>query len=82
LHEFALQGVGHHVDNPLRQLSICIPKEILMAKVEDDFAPLKSDDAKGDNSGHTRLEKEADEAAKRASKTQQNYDKKTPIFTK
>jgi hypothetical protein len=50
--------------------------------VKDDATPLKSDEAKGENTGHTRLEKEAGEMAKKAQKTEQSFDKTTPIFTK
>jgi hypothetical protein len=52
-----------------------------MIKSGDDIV-RKSDDAKGENTAHSRLEKEADEAAKKAQKTEQNYDKKNDIFTK
>jgi hypothetical protein len=53
-----------------------------MSKVEENVAPHKSDDAKGENTAHSRLDKEADEMAKKASKTEQKHDQETPIFTK
>ena len=53
-----------------------------MSKVEEDVAPHKSDDAKGENTADSRLDKEADELAKKAGKTEQKNDQKTPIFTK
>jgi hypothetical protein len=52
-----------------------------MIKSDDDIV-RKSDDAKGENTAHSRLDKEADKAAKKAQKTEQNYDKKNDIFTK
>ena len=42
----------------------------------------KSDDAKGENTAHTRLEKEADEVAKKGQKTEQQFDRENNIFTK
>jgi hypothetical protein len=42
----------------------------------------KSDDAKGEDTAHTRLQKEADEMAKKASKHEQKFDKEVQIFTK
>jgi hypothetical protein len=52
-----------------------------MVKTADDII-RKSDDAKGENTAHTRLNKEADEAAKKAQKTEQKFDKDNNIFTK
>ena len=52
-----------------------------MIKTGDDIV-RKSDDAKGEETAHSRLEKVADEAAKKAQKTEQEYDKKNEIFTK
>jgi hypothetical protein len=53
-----------------------------MAQAGKDSAPLKSDNAKGEDTAHSRLNKEADEAAKKAGKTEQAHDKANPIFTK
>jgi hypothetical protein len=52
-----------------------------MIKSGDDVV-RKSDDAKGENTAHSRIEKDADEAAKKAQKTEQKYDKENSIFTK
>jgi len=52
-----------------------------MVKAGDDVI-RKSDDAKGENTAHTHVEKEADEAAKKAQKTEQKYDRANSIFTK
>lgn len=48
----------------------------------DDHFPAKSDDAKGEDTARTHLDKEANEAAQKAGKTEHNYDKKNDIFTK
>jgi len=53
-----------------------------MPQVEKNVAPHKSDDAKGENTAHTELNREADAMAKKASKTEKDYDQKNPIFTK
>ena len=53
-----------------------------MPQVEKNVAPHKSDDAKGENTAHTRIDRVADELAKKALKTEKDYDKKNPIFTK
>lgn len=42
----------------------------------------KSDDAKGEDTAKTHLDKEADEMAKKASKTEQKHDRVNQIFTK
>jgi hypothetical protein len=52
-----------------------------MIKPEDEIVQ-KSDDAKGENTAHSKLDKVADEAAKKAQKTEQRYDKQNDIFTK
>jgi len=54
----------------------------MIMPVKDDVAPQKSDEAKGENTAHSRVEKEANELAKKAGKTEQSYDKANPIFTK
>ncbi len=53
-----------------------------MPQVEKDVTPHKSDDAKGEDTARTRVERDADEMAKKASKTEQKYDTKNSIFTK
>jgi hypothetical protein len=53
-----------------------------MTQVDKEVTPRKSDDAKGENTAHTHLEKEADELAKKAGKAEQHYDKENSIFTK
>jgi hypothetical protein len=52
-----------------------------MVKSTEDIA-RKSDDAKGENTAKTHLNKEADELAKKAQKTEQKQDRANPIFTK
>ena len=52
-----------------------------MVKNADDIT-RKSDDAKGENTAKTHLNKEADEMAKKAQKTEQKQDRANPIFTK
>lgn len=52
-----------------------------MVKTEDDFT-RKSDDAKGEDTARTRVDKEADDMAKKASKTEQKFDRDNNIFTK
>jgi hypothetical protein len=52
-----------------------------MVKSADDIT-RKSDDAKGENTAKTHLDKEADELAKKSQKTEQKYDRANPIFTK
>jgi hypothetical protein len=51
-----------------------------MIKTGDEIV-RKSDDAKGE-SAHSKVDKVADEAAKKAKKTEHEYDKKNDIFTK
>ena len=53
-----------------------------MTNPENNSAPVKSDDAKGEDTAHSKVNKAADEAAKKAGKTEHNYDKKNDIFTK
>jgi len=53
-----------------------------MTQVDKDVTPHKSDDAKGENPAQTHLERDADELAKEAGKTEQHYDKENSIFTK
>jgi hypothetical protein len=52
-----------------------------MVKTADDMV-RKTDEAKGENTAHRTVDKEADDAAKKASKTEQKYDRDNPIFTK
>jgi hypothetical protein len=52
-----------------------------MVKSTDDIT-RKSDDAKGENTAKTHLDKEADELAKKGQKTEQKHDRANPIFTK
>ena len=52
-----------------------------MVKSVDDIT-RKSDDAKGENTAKTHLNKEADELAKKGQKTEQKQDRANPIFTK
>jgi hypothetical protein len=52
-----------------------------MVKSADDITS-KSDDAKGENTAKTYLDKEADELAKKGQKTEQKHDRANPIFTK
>jgi hypothetical protein len=52
-----------------------------MTKTTDEIV-RKSDDAKGENTARTHMDKEADEAAKKGQKTEQKFDKANPIFTK
>lgn len=52
-----------------------------MVKTEDEIV-RKSDDAKGEDTAKTRVDKEADELAKKASKTEQKFDRENNIFTK
>jgi hypothetical protein len=56
-------------------------KENFMVKTEDEIV-RKSDDAKGEDTAKTRVDKEADELAKKASKTEQKFDRENNIFTK
>ena len=53
-----------------------------MNNLENDSAPHKSDDAKGENTAKNSVDKAADEAAKKSKKTEHNYDKKQDLFTK
>ena len=52
-----------------------------MIKTDDEIVS-KSDDAKGENTAKTHLNREADELAKKAQKTEQKHDRANPIFTK
>jgi hypothetical protein len=52
-----------------------------MVKSAEDIT-RKSDDAKGENTAKTHLNKEADELAKKGQKTEQKHDRANPIFTK
>ena len=52
-----------------------------MVKSADDIT-RKSDDAKGENTAKTHLNKEADELAKKGQKTELKHDRANPIFTK
>ena len=52
-----------------------------MTKTADEIA-RKSDDAKGESTAHNVLDKEADQMAKKAQKTEQKSDRANPIFTK
>ena len=51
-----------------------------MVKTGDDIV-RKSDEAKGEV-GHSKVDKVAEESAKKAQKTEQKYDKQNDIFTK
>jgi hypothetical protein len=51
-----------------------------MTKPEDEIV-RKSDDAKGETA-HSKVDKAAGDAAKKAQRTEQEYDKKNDIFTK
>jgi hypothetical protein len=53
-----------------------------MRKADEDVTPQKSGDPKGENTARSRVEKEADEAAQKAGKTEQKYDRANQIFTK
>ena len=52
-----------------------------MTKTTDEIA-RKSDDAKGEDTAHSHLDKEADQMAKKAQKTEQKSERANPIFTK
>lgn len=52
-----------------------------MIKTDDEFVK-KSDEAKGEDTARTRIDKAADELAKKASKTEQKFDRQNNIFTK
>ena len=52
-----------------------------MIKTDEEIV-RKSDDAKGENTAHTHIDKVADEAAKKAQNTEKKYDKENSIFTK
>jgi hypothetical protein len=52
-----------------------------MIKTDDEIT-RKSDDAKGEDTAHSKVDKVAGEAAKKAQKTEQKFDKENPIFTK
>jgi len=51
-----------------------------MIKTDDEIV-RKSDDAKGETA-HNKMDKVAEEAAKKAQKTEQKYDQQNGIFTK
>ena len=53
-----------------------------MTQIDKEVTPHKSDDAKGEDLAHSRLQKEANELAKKAGKAEQHYDKEAPLFTK
>ena len=52
-----------------------------MTKTVDEIT-RKSDNAKGENTAKTHLDKEADELAKKGQKTEQKYDRANPIISK
>jgi hypothetical protein len=52
-----------------------------MTKTTDEIT-RKSDNAKGENTAKTHLDKEADQLAKKGQKTEQKYDRANPIISK
>ena len=52
-----------------------------MVKSAEDVT-RKSDNAKGENTAHTHVEKEADQMAKKGQETEKKYDRANQIFTK
>lgn len=50
--------------------------------IKEDVTPQKSDEAKGEDTAHRKVDKNAGEMARKAQKTEQSYDKANPIFTK
>jgi hypothetical protein len=42
----------------------------------------KSDEAKGEDTAHSHLDKEADKMAKKGQETEKKFDKQNQIFTK
>ena len=52
-----------------------------MTKTADEIT-RKSDNAKGENTAKTHLDREADELAKKGQKTEQKYDRANPIISK
>ena len=64
-----------------RGFASLLTRRFLMVKTADEIVQ-KSDELKGEDTAKTRVDKEADDMAKKASKTEQKFDRDNNIFTK